>query len=124
RYRATPACSPSPLPGATIPRNGCSRQRPIPSSITHRNCSNSPESGRTTTAPASSRGRRFFVEDSTLLRSADAADGGAAIGALALRDGLAVLRRALDGILHDLLGLALHTIRFNSHDCKTPLCPV
>ena len=50
-----------------------------------------------------------------LLRSANAADRGTAVGALALRDGLAVLRRALDGILHDLLRLALHAVSFDGH---------
>lgn len=52
------------------------------------------------------------------LRSTDTANGGAAVGALALRDRLAILRRALDGIRHDLLGLALHAISFNRHAAK------
>ena len=50
-----------------------------------------------------------------LLHSADAADGGAAVGALALDDGLAVLGGALLGIRHRLLCLALHAISLNSH---------
>ena len=55
------------------------------------------------------------VEAGRLLRSADAADGGTAVGALALGDRLAVLGRALDGVLHDLLFLALDAISFDSH---------
>ena len=39
----------------------------------------------------------------------------AILGALALGDGLAVLRNALDGVLHDLLRLALDAIRLDSH---------
>ncbi len=50
-----------------------------------------------------------------LLCSADAANGGSAVGALALRDRLAILRQALSRVLHRLLGLALHAIRFDSH---------
>ena len=79
-----------------------------------------------TTAPEQKRGGRGTSKDldepELLLRGADTADGGAAVGAFSLRDGLAVLRRALDGVLHDLLGLALHAIRFNSHGFQTPFC--
>ena len=50
-----------------------------------------------------------------LFCSADTADGGAAVRALALRDRLAVLRDALNGILHDLLRLAFHAICLDSH---------
>ena len=50
-----------------------------------------------------------------LFCSADTADGGAAVGALALRDRLAVLHDALNGILHDLLCLAFHAICLDSH---------
>ena len=53
-----------------------------------------------------------------LLAGTNAADRGSAIGALALRDGLAVLRRALDGILHFLLRLALDAICFDGHSYK------
>ena len=62
-------------------------------------------------------------EQRLLFGGADAADGGAAVGALALRDGLAVLRGSLDGVLHDHLRLALHAICFDSHGCLTPFCP-
>ena len=79
-----------------------------------------------TTAPALLFGGRGTSKDldepELLLRGADTADGGAAVGAFALRDGLAVLRRALDGVLHDLLGLALHAIRFYSDGVQTPFC--
>src|SRR5699024_6128474 len=57
-----------------------------------------------------------------LLAGANAADGGAAVGALALRDGLAVLRRALHRVLHNLLGLALHAVSFDCHSVSTSLC--
>ena len=50
-----------------------------------------------------------------LLAGTNAADRGSAIGALALRDGLAVLRRALHRVLHNLLGLALHAVSLDSH---------
>ena len=56
-----------------------------------------------------------------LLAGTNAADRGSAIGTLALRDGLAVLRRALDGILHFLLRLALHAISFDRHGDSTSL---
>lgn len=49
------------------------------------------------------------------LGSANAANGGAAVRAFALRDRLAVLRRALDGVDHDLLRLALDAICLNRH---------
>lgn len=52
-----------------------------------------------------------------LFDGADAADGGAAVGALALDNGLAVFRGALLGVRHRLLFLALHAISFNSHRC-------
>ena len=50
-----------------------------------------------------------------LLCRADAANRGAAIRALAFGDGLAVLRGALDGVLHYLLGAALYAVCFDSH---------
>ena len=50
-----------------------------------------------------------------LLGRANAADGGTAVGALTLGDGLAVLGGALHRILHDLLSLALDAICFNCH---------
>ena len=53
--------------------------------------------------------------DDALFCSSNAADGGSAIGALALGDGLAILRRALDRIRHDLFGLALHAVSLDSH---------
>ena len=56
-----------------------------------------------------------YTETAKLLGGADAADGGSAVGALTLGDGLAVLRNALDGVLHDLLRLALDAIRLDSH---------
>ena len=55
------------------------------------------------------------MRESVLFGSADTTDGGAAIGALALGDRLAVFSRALDGIFHFLLRLALHAICFNCH---------
>lgn len=51
----------------------------------------------------------------------DATNGRAAVGALSLGDGLAVLRRALDGILHNLLCLALHAISLDCHGDSTSL---
>lgn len=51
-----------------------------------------------------------------LFDGSDAADGGSAVGALALDDGLTVFRSALDGIFHDLLRLALYAIRFDCHE--------
>ena len=50
-----------------------------------------------------------------LLGGTDAAHGGSAVRTLALGDRLAVLRDALNGVLHDLLRLALHAIRLDSH---------
>ena len=50
-----------------------------------------------------------------LFCSANAADGGSAIGALTLGDGLTVLGNALNGILHFLLSLALHAVSLDSH---------
>ena len=51
-----------------------------------------------------------------LLGSANAANGGAAVGALALGDGLAILCGAFNRILHDLLSLALYAICFYRHE--------
>ena len=51
-----------------------------------------------------------------LLGSANTADGRAAVGALALGDGLAILRGAFHWILHDLLSLALYAICFYRHE--------
>lgn len=62
-----------------------------------------------------------------LLRGANAAHGGSAVRALPLGDGLAVLRDALNGVLHDLLRLALHAIRLDSHSylqCHTGHRPI
>ena len=53
--------------------------------------------------------------DDALFCSSNAADGGSAIGALTLGDGLTVLGNALNGILHFLLSLALHAISLDSH---------
>ena len=53
--------------------------------------------------------------ESLFLGGTDAANGGSAIRAFALRDRLAVLRRALDGVHHNLLRLALDAIRFDRH---------
>ena len=57
-----------------------------------------------------------------LLDLADAADGGAAVGALALGDGLAVLGVALLRVGHDLLRLALDAVSLDRHDSGPPLC--
>lgn len=59
----------------------------------------------------------LYSAEKPLLGGTNAADGGAAIGAFTLRDGLAVFRGSLDGILHDLLCLALHAVCLNSHGC-------
>lgn len=50
-----------------------------------------------------------------LFSCADAADGAATHRADALRDRLAVLGCPLNGILHNLLFLALHAVRFDCH---------
>ena len=50
-----------------------------------------------------------------LFCSANAADGGSAIGALTLGDRLAVLGNALNRILHFLLSLAFHAVSLDSH---------
>ena len=65
--------------------------------------------------------------ETKLLRGANAAHGGSAVRALPLGDGLAVLRDALNGVLHDLLRLALHAIRLDSHSylqCHTGHRPI
>ena len=66
--------------------------------------------GRPTT-----RAVRKLRSGAWLLGRTNAADGGAAVGALALGDGLAILGGALDRILHFLLGPALNAVRFNCH---------
>ena len=53
--------------------------------------------------------------DDALFCSSNAADGGSAVGALTLGDGLTVLGNALNGILHFLLSLALHAVSLDSH---------
>ena len=63
-----------------------------------------------------------WKEQTLLFRRADTTNSGTAVGAFALRDRLTVFRRALNGILHRLLGLALYTIRFDSHSCFVPFC--
>ena len=72
-----------------------------------------------TTAPEQKRGGRGTSKDldepELLLRGADTADGGAAVGTFALRDGLAVLRGTGHGVSHDLLLLALHAVRLDRH---------
>ena len=50
------------------------------------------------------------------LARADAADRGAAVRAFTFGDGLAVLRQALNRVLHLLFRLALHAIRLNCHN--------
>ena len=50
-----------------------------------------------------------------LFCSANAADGGSAIGALTLGDRLTVLGNALNRILHFLFSLALHAVSLDSH---------
>ena len=52
-----------------------------------------------------------------LFGGTNATDSGAAVRAFTLRDGFAVFRGSLDGILHDLLCLALHAVCLNSHGC-------
>lgn len=58
--------------------------------------------------------------ESLLLDCADTADGGTAVGALALHDGLAVLGQAFVGFHHDLLRLALHAVCFDFHFVLIP----
>ena len=57
----------------------------------------------------------FFVIVVALLGGTNVANGGAAVGALALGDGLAVLRGAFNRIDHGLLALALYAITFYCH---------
>lgn len=49
------------------------------------------------------------------LRGTDHAHRGSAVGALALRNGLAVLRNALDRVEHNLFGLALNAVTLFCH---------
>ena len=57
-----------------------------------------------------------------LLRSSDTANGRSAIGAFSLHDRFAVFGKALNGVTHDLLFFALHTIGFNCHRANLSFC--